>query len=143
MSDYFSFNKVVLVGRIAQEIHTREIKGGATKMAWFQLATNEIFKGKKSAYFLRVVTFGTLAEIVMKYGHKGRLALVEGKLHSRVFEDEGTKKTMVEVLAEQIIFLEKKEEGAGEPEVITTRQGESYKRPVEEEDSPEEEEPPF
>jgi len=115
MADYGSFNKVVLIGRITGDTKSKDSKKG-TAVASFSIATNELYlnENKPRPSFHRVVTFGKKADLVVKYGEKGRLICIEGKLHTRSWKDEGGQThTVVEVAAEQIIFLtgkEKKEE---------------------------------
>ena len=115
MSDYGGFNKVLLVGRIAGEIKSKKSKKG-TPVSTFSVATNELYLNEKKQRpsFHRIVCFGDKAEMMVKYGEKGRLVCVEGKLHTRSWKDEKEQThTVVEVAAEQIIFLEaskKKEE---------------------------------
>jgi len=115
MADYGSFNKVVLIGRITGDIKSKDSKKG-TAVSTFSVATNELYlnENKPRPSFHRVVCFGSKAEMMVKYGEKGRLVCVEGKLHTRSWKDEeGQAHTVVEVAAEQVIFLEalkKKEE---------------------------------
>jgi len=115
VADYGSFNKTLLVGRIAGDVKSKDSKKG-TPVASFTIATNELYlnENKPRPSFHRVVCFGKKADLVVKYGEKGRLICVEGKLHTRSWKDEqGQMHTIVEVAAEQIIFLtgkEKKEE---------------------------------
>jgi len=115
MADYGSFNKVVLIGRIATEIKSKESKKG-TPVASFKIATNELYRNEKKPRpsFHRVVCFGDKADMMVEFGDKGRLTGVEGKLHERSWTDEkGQMHSLTEVAAEQVIFLtarEKKEE---------------------------------
>jgi single-strand DNA-binding protein len=115
VSDYGSFNKTLIVGRITGDIKSKDSKKG-TPVATFSVATNELYlnENKPRPSFHRVVTFGKKAEMMVEYGEKGRLVCIEGKLHTRSWKDENEQThTVVEVAAEQIIFLEaskKKEE---------------------------------
>jgi single-strand DNA-binding protein len=50
-----------------------------------------------------------LATLANQYIHKGSLIYIEGKLRSRQYEDkDGMKKYVTEILAEQLIMLDKK-----------------------------------
>jgi single-strand DNA-binding protein len=53
-----------------------------------------------------------LAELAEKYLHKGSLIYVEGKLKSRSYDDkDGQRKYVTEIVAEQLILLDKKTDG--------------------------------
>jgi len=138
MADYGSCNKVILVGRIAGDIKSKDSKKG-TPVASFSIATNEIYlnETKPRPSFHRVITFGKKADLVVKYGEKGRLICIEGKLHASSWKDENEQThTVVEVAAEQIIFLtgketirEKKEEEPQEKEAgFVEGEGEPFEK---------------
>jgi len=56
-----------------------------------------------------VVLWRSLAELANKYLQKGSLVYVEGKLKTRSYDDkEGIKRYVTEVVAEQLIMLDKK-----------------------------------
>jgi len=56
-----------------------------------------------------VVLWRNLAELANKYLQKGSLVYVEGKLKTRSYDDkEGIKRYVTEVVAEQLIMLDKK-----------------------------------
>lgn len=121
MADSGSFNKTLLVGRIAGEIKSKKSNKG-TPVASFSVATNELFRNEKKQrpFFHRVVCFGDKADMMVEYGEKGRLVCIEGKRHESSWKDEKEQMhTIVEVAAEQVIFLEplkKKEEEPQEKE---------------------------
>jgi len=107
MPDYYSFNKVILVGRIACEVERYDYKIG-TMLAKFKIVTDQIFLKEKKprAYFFRVVCSGKLAMWVSKYGRVGDLICVEGKLKHRSWRDPaGGFHDTTETWAEAIIFL--------------------------------------
>ena len=56
-----------------------------------------------------MVLWRSLAELANKYLQKGSLVYVEGKLKTRSYDDkEGIKRYVTEVVAEQLIMLDKK-----------------------------------
>lgn len=116
MADYASLNKVILVGRIVDEVKTHDTKRG-TAVAWFTMATDEVYpQGKKpKASFHRIVCFGKKAEFMLMYSQRGKLIAVEGKLHNRSWEEEGKKRSINEVWAEQIIILATPKREQSEP----------------------------
>jgi single-strand DNA-binding protein len=61
---------------------------------------------KDEVCFVDIVTFGRQAETVGEYLHKGRPALVEGRLRLRAWESEdGQRHSKHDVLAERVQFL--------------------------------------
>lgn len=122
MADYYSYNHIVLVGRIATDITYREGKeikkkrGGSIKpICWFNLCTKEIHiiqeEQKIDNYYHRVVCYGKTAKLMGQYLNKGMLVLVEGRLHQRPYiNKEGLKRRISEVVIENIIFLERKKQ---------------------------------
>lgn len=127
MADLGSFNLVVLIGKVATEIKQRPAGEGASLIAWFNLATNELWRdGKDHAYFHRIVCYGRTAKVMIEYGSVGRLICVVGRYHPRCYVDKsGAKRYMHEIQAEQIIFLErrKKDEEEKLPEDATENLG--------------------
>ena len=62
-----------------------------------------------------MVLWRSLAELANKYLQKGSLVYVEGKLKTRSYDDkEGIKRYVTEVVAEQLIMLDKKTEDDSE-----------------------------
>ncbi|WP_233219327.1 single-stranded DNA-binding protein [Adhaeribacter arboris] len=58
-----------------------------------------------------VVLWRGLAELANKYLSKGSMVFVKGKLKTRSYEDkEGIKRLVTEIIAEQLITLDKKVE---------------------------------
>jgi single-strand DNA-binding protein len=59
--------------------------------------------------FIDIVAWRAQAEFVAKYFNKGKAILVCGSIQSRNWEDkEGKKRTTVEVIADEISFVERK-----------------------------------
>jgi len=117
MADAFSFNQVVLVGRIPKAVtfdwskpkenEEKPVRGGISR---FQIVTNEIYDGKPYAEWHNCVTFGKNAELMRDYAYKGLLLLIRGRLQHKSYKDkEGNWKNWTQVKAEQINFLSKKE----------------------------------
>src|SRR5690606_34148320 len=76
----------------------------------FSLALNRSYKGadgnwQEATDFIDVVAWGPLGERVAQYLSKGRPCLVNGRLQSRQWEQEGQKRTKVEVVAQDVTFL--------------------------------------
>lgn len=106
-----SLNKVFLIGRLTRDPELRYTPSG-TAVATFGLAVNREYltKGEKKedTCFLTLVVWGKQAEICAEYLKKGNLIFVEGSLQYRSWEtDDKEKRSVIEVRAERIQFLEK------------------------------------
>jgi single-strand DNA-binding protein len=81
-------------------------------IAKFSVAVNEKWKdsagsAQERVGWIRVVSFGRLAEICGSYLRKGRLVFVEGRLQTRGWEDrDGQRRTMTEVVASVLKILD-------------------------------------
>lgn len=104
-------NKVILLGRLGADPEVRYTMDGKP-VTHMRVATNEVIvraDGEKEVItdWHRVIAFGKLAENCGMYLNKGSRVLIEGKLKTRSFEDkQGVKRTVVEVWAEEISFLD-------------------------------------
>ncbi len=106
-------NTIVLVGRLTRDPELRYTPSGGNAMATFTLAVDRNFtnqQGEREADFIRIVTWRKLAETCANYLSKGRLVAVTGRLQVRNYEtDEGQKRTIAEVVADNVRFLDKKD----------------------------------
>jgi single-strand DNA-binding protein len=109
-------NKVTLIGNLGNDPSIQIIEGDI-KVAKFSLATTEHFKdsngqNQSNTDWHNIVLWRGLAELAGKYLHKGSLIYVEGKLKTRNYEDkDGQRKYVTEIVAEQLILLDKKTDG--------------------------------
>lgn len=103
-------NKIILIGRLVRDPELRYTPAEGTAVANFTIAVDRPFnnkKGEKEADFMRIVVWDKKAENCATYLAKGRLVAVEGRLQIRSYDDrEGIKRTAVEVVAQNVIFLE-------------------------------------
>ena len=108
-------NKVILVGRLAQDPEVRYTQGGKA-VASFNLAVNRFGGGsaqKESADFIPIVAWEILAEICGNNLTQGSQILVEGRLQIRSYEtQDGQKRRVSEVVAQSIEFLGSKRAAA-------------------------------
>lgn len=105
------FNKVILIGHLTRSPELRYTPSG-TPVASVGFATNRRFKQgddlKEEVLFIDIVTFGKQAENAAKYLSKGSKVTIDGRLQQRRWENEaGEKRSKHEVVAEQIIYLDK------------------------------------
>ena len=86
-------------GRMGNDPEVRYTPSG-TAVANFSLAVGKKYKGEDSTLWIKVVSFGKLAEIVGEYGSKGQQAIVNGPLQIQEWEDkDGSKRYSTEVIA--------------------------------------------
>jgi len=108
-------NKVQLIGNLGKDPEINVLDGNIT-VAKFSLATSESYRNKVGELITdtewhSIVLWRGLAELAQKYLHKGSYVFIEGKMKTRHYEDkDGTKKYVTEVVAEQLIMLEKSNE---------------------------------
>ena len=112
-----SFNQVVLMGNLTRDPELRQTPNGQNVCS-FSLALNRSYKGadgnwQEATDYIDVVAWGPLGERVAQYLGKGRPCLVNGRLQSRSWEQEGQKRSKVEVVAQDVTFLGGAGEGGG------------------------------
>ena len=98
-------NKVILVGNVGRDPEFKHLDSGGV-IANFSLATRE-WGGKEKGEFTewhRLVAFGKIAETVEKYVTKGRSLCIEGRLQTRSWEKDGTKRYMTETVVNRLEF---------------------------------------
>jgi single stranded DNA-binding protein (ssb) len=101
-------NKVILVGRLAQDPEVRYTQSGKA-VATFNLAVNRIGH-KDMADFIPIVAWEKLAETMGNNLTKGQRLLIEGKLQIRSYEtSDGQKRRVAEVIVQTMEFLERKQ----------------------------------
>jgi len=86
-------NKVILIGNLGGDPELRYFPSGEG-LANLRLATSETWKDRNSGQpqehteWHRVVVRGKLADVVKNYLRKGSKVYVEGKLHTRKWQDQ-------------------------------------------------------
>lgn len=131
-------NKVMIMGNLTRDPENRYTPNGQG-VASFSVATNRRWKSadgqiKDSVEFHDVVAWGKLAEIAEKFLKRGRRVFLEGRLQTRSWEgQDGVKRNKTEIIASNIILLDRKPEDsvAGDPEI--SDQNESSDEPTEKE----------
>lgn len=115
-------NHVTIMGRLTRDPELRHTQSG-TAVTSFTLAVDRDFKDKNSGEtatdFIDIVAWRQTAEFVSRYFHKGRMAVVDGRLQTRSYQDrDGNKRTAVEVVSDHVYFgdSKKKESEGNAPE---------------------------
>lgn len=111
-------NRVMLIGNLGKDPDVQYLEGNIA-VAKFPLATTETYKDRAGKLISQtewhtVVLWRGLAELAQKYLHKGSLIYVEGRLRTRSWDDrEGNKKFATEIVGDNLIMLDKRNEGGG------------------------------
>lgn len=105
-----SLNQVTLMGNLTRDPELRQTPTGQSVTS-FSLALNRSYKDSSGEWqeatdYIDIVCWGPLAERVAQYMSKGRRCLVQGRLQSRSWEQDGAKRSKVEVLANDVTFLD-------------------------------------
>ena len=110
-------NKIFIMGRLTRDPELRRTQNG-TAVAGFALAVDRDYKnadGTKETDFIEVVAWRSSAEFVSKYFAKGRMAVVEGRLQIRDWQDkDGNKRRSAEVVADNLYFGDSRRDNGGE-----------------------------
>lgn len=111
-------NKVELTGRITKDIEPKVTQSGLTVCS-FTLAVDRRTKdanGNKQADFISCTAWRKTAEVLSQYCHKGSKIGITGTLQTRSYDDQnGNKRTVMEVLVEELEFLESKQSSEQKP----------------------------
>ena len=112
-----SVNQVILMGNLTRDPELRQTPSGQSVCS-FSLALNRAYKAQNGEWqeatdYIDCVAWGPLAERVSQYLSKGRRALVQGRLQSRSWEQDGQKRSKVEVLANDVTFVDSRGTGEG------------------------------
>ncbi|PID30709.1 single-stranded DNA-binding protein [Candidatus Saccharibacteria bacterium] len=104
-----SFNQVILMGNLTRDPELRQTPNGQNVCS-FSLALNRAYKGadgnwQEATDYVDIVAWGPLGERVAQYLNKGSQCLVNGRLQSRSWEQDGVKRSKVEVNAQDVTFL--------------------------------------
>ena len=113
-----SVNQVILMGNLTRDPELRQTPSGQSVTS-FSLALNRAYKDQSGEWqeatdYVDVVAWGPLAERVSQYLSKGRRALVQGRLQSRSWEQDGQKRSKTEVLANDVTFVDSRSSGDSE-----------------------------
>lgn len=112
-------NKCVLIGRLTKDCELRYTTSG-TAVATFTLAVDRPRRAdsEKETDFIPVVAWGKSAENCANYIGKGSLAAVDGRIQVRTYEaKDGGRRWVTEVIAERVVFLDKRGERAADTNV--------------------------
>ncbi len=110
-----SLNKVMLIGNVGKDPEIRHLENDSV-VASIALATTERYRDKNGEWqeqteWHNIVCWRALAERVEKYVKKGTQLYVEGRIKTNNWVDkEGQKRYSVEILADSVQLLGKRQD---------------------------------
>ena len=110
-------NKILLQGRLVADPELRHTQSGVA-VASFRIAVDRDFKdretGERKADFINIVAWRQTGEFVSRYFSKGRMAVVEGRMQVREYNDrDGNRRYATEVVADNVYFGDSRRDGDG------------------------------
>lgn len=109
-----SLNVVAMVGRLTADPELRTTSGG-TEVVTFGIAVDRPYSkdaNAQKADFFKVVAWADTALFVSRYFSKGSPIAVQGRLQSRTYEENGKKRTAIEIVAKEVSFCGSKNENS-------------------------------
>ena len=110
-------NKVFLIGNLTRDPEISETNNGVS-VCHFAIAVNRSYSssdGERQTDFFNVTAWRGLADTVARYTKKGNKIAVTGSVQIRNYEDnQGQRRTAVDIIAQDVEFLSTKNAGGGE-----------------------------
>jgi single-strand DNA-binding protein len=110
-------NKVFLIGNLTRDPELTETSSGIA-ICRFAIAVNRNYSGadgERKTDFFNVTAWRGLGENVSRYAKKGNKVAVTGSIELRNYEDnQGVKRTAVDIVAQDVEFLSPKGSSAGD-----------------------------
>lgn len=114
-------NTVALMGRLTKDPELKYTRSNVP-VASFTLAVERSHRssdGQRQSDFIHIVSWGNTAAFVSKWFKKGQMAVVDGSIQARRYQDrEGNSRTAFEVVAQNVHFAD-----AGRPEPNQAEKG--------------------
>ena len=109
-------NSVCLMGRLTADIELKTTQSGVS-VASFSVAVDRAFRAKdqeRQTDFINCVAWRQTAEFISRYFRKGQRIALQGSLQSRSYTaNDGSKRTVYEVVVDNAFFCESKGGQAG------------------------------
>jgi single-strand DNA-binding protein len=105
-------NKVMVIGHLGRDPEMRYTPSGRP-VTNFNVAASRSWKTsdnerRTETEWFNVVAWGSLAEICNQYLSKGQQVYIEGRLQTRRWEEDGVKRSTVEIVAKEMVMLGKR-----------------------------------
>lgn len=115
-------NKVILIGNLTKDVELNTTTNGVD-VAKFTLAVSRRFanaEGERETDFLNIIVWREQGKNCAKYLKKGSKCAVVGEIQTRSYDaQDGTKRYVTEIVANEVEFLSTKQSGeAKEDEAV-------------------------
>ena len=98
-------NQVTLIGNMGENPSVTNFDNGS-KVARFNMATENFVNGKNTAEWHKVFAWGNVAQFIENFGSKGKKIVITGKLVNRTFIGKlGKPQKITEVEVQHVIGL--------------------------------------
>ena len=118
-------NKTILIGNLTRDPELSETPSGVA-VCKFSIAVSRDYAdadGNRETDFFNITVWRGRAENCGKYLKKGNKVAIVGKLQNRSYEDkDGIKRTVTDIIADEVEFLTPKQASQEESVVSMTRQ---------------------
>ena len=105
-----SINRVIISGNLTRDPELRQTSGGLPVLG-FGVAVNDRRRNQQTGEwedfpnFVDCTMFGTRAQSVSQFLHKGSKVAIEGKLRWSQWERDGQKRSKLEVIIDELEFM--------------------------------------
>lgn len=101
-------NKAIIIGNLTRDPELKALPSGI-KVCSFGVATNRTWRDKEgvkqdNTEYHNVVAFAKTGELAAQYLKKGQNVLVEGRIQTRSWDQNGEKKYRTEIIADSVQF---------------------------------------
>ena len=128
-----NLNKVILGGRLTADPELKQTQSG-TPVVSFSIAINRRYQSKNAdgtqaqqADFINVVAWRQTAEFISRYFRRGSAICVTGSIQTRSWQDQqGQKRYATEVVADEAMFVDSKNESSAGGYTTDTYNAPSY-----------------
>lgn len=110
-------NSLNIIGRLTKDPEQVATRGG-TEMTTFSIAVDD---GKDETSFYDCKAFGSTAENVARYKHKGDQVGVSGHLKQDRWEKDGQKRSKVVIMADRVDFIGPRQESGASTDPVVAR----------------------
>ncbi len=106
-------NKVILIGNLTRDPELSTIPSGVS-VCRFSIAVNRRFRnanGEQETDFFNIVVWRQQGENCAQYLKKGSKVCVTGQIQNRSYEQDGVRRTVTDIVADEVEFLSPKGDG--------------------------------
>ncbi len=113
-----TLNRMTAIGNLGSDPEMRYTPGG-NPVTTFSVAVNRSFNTQdgerhEETEWFRVVAWNQLAERCNQYLNKGQKVYVDGRIRTDRWEGrDGTARTTIEIVAQNVVFMSRPNEGGG------------------------------